>query len=167
MPDRLSQRGNRKAKENVFKAGSQRLSFVLIAGGEVEGRAKSRRTVKDVGQGWMSYAREHGRKFSKQEGQVGGKFRCSSLVSGQCFQEHHRDRCCHLTSSCQCARPGAAHRFRGGGGRLGKALGFCLLSFRPYPFSVSLPVSHPSVSISPLCLSLPSHLRPLPSMTSF
>lgn len=65
----------------------------------MEGRAKSRRTVKDIGQGWMSYAREHGRKFSEQDSQVSGKFRCSSLVSGQCFQEHYRDRCCHLTSS--------------------------------------------------------------------
>lgn len=33
------------------------LSFVLSAGGEVEGRAKARTTMQEVRRGWTSYAR--------------------------------------------------------------------------------------------------------------
>ena len=88
MPDSLSQeRKQENQRDRLQGRELEMLSFVLSAGGEVEGRAKSRRTMKEVGQGWTSYVKEHIWKFSKQESQqVSGKFRCSSLVSGQCFQ---------------------------------------------------------------------------------
>ena len=53
-----SQEGKQEnQRERLQGREPEMLSFVLSAGGEVEGRAKARRTMKEVGQGRTSYAR--------------------------------------------------------------------------------------------------------------